>query len=188
MEQAVWAPYGNERSRPSSSDRIDFDKRHLPTRLFNQDYSSFEFEVDGRGPIGELEAPGEPPPADRCPGRADRRAAAPGTSPGFACAATGGAGLRRCSSSLIVALRAWRRRCGPTTSPTPGPNKNHTPKRSTVDGEKREVVAPDGKPIGPRVRTGASSSSAPTPHRPRRDGAADVRRPHLALHRRLAAR
>ncbi len=40
MEQAVWAPYGNEQYTTFLSDRMDFDKsyHHL---LFNQDYTSF---------------------------------------------------------------------------------------------------------------------------------------------------
>lgn len=40
MEQAVWAPYGNERFTTFVSDRVDFDAsyHHL---LFNQDYASF---------------------------------------------------------------------------------------------------------------------------------------------------
>ena len=40
MEQAVWAPYGNEEFSTFVSDRMDFDKtyHHL---LFNQDYTSF---------------------------------------------------------------------------------------------------------------------------------------------------
>ena len=40
MEQAVWAPYGNEQFATFLSDRLDFDKayRHL---LFSQDFSSF---------------------------------------------------------------------------------------------------------------------------------------------------
>ena len=40
MEQAVWAPYGNEKFTTFVSERIDFDKayRHL---LFSQDFSSF---------------------------------------------------------------------------------------------------------------------------------------------------
>ncbi|WP_179475563.1 ABC transporter substrate-binding protein [Mycolicibacterium vinylchloridicum] len=40
MEQAVWAPYGNEEFTTFVSDRMDFDKtyHHL---LFNQDYTSF---------------------------------------------------------------------------------------------------------------------------------------------------
>jgi peptide/nickel transport system substrate-binding protein len=40
MEQAVWAPYGNEEFTTFVSDRIDFDTvyHHL---LFNEDYSSF---------------------------------------------------------------------------------------------------------------------------------------------------
>ncbi len=40
MEQAVWAPYGNEQFTTFLSERMDFDKsyHHL---LFNQDYSSF---------------------------------------------------------------------------------------------------------------------------------------------------
>ena len=40
MEQAVWAPYGNEQFTTFLSDRLDFDKayRHL---LFSQDFSSF---------------------------------------------------------------------------------------------------------------------------------------------------
>ncbi len=40
MEQAVWAPYGNEEFTTFLSERMDFDKsyHHL---LFNQDYTSF---------------------------------------------------------------------------------------------------------------------------------------------------
>ena len=40
MEQAVWAPYGNERFATFVSERMDFDKvyHHI---LFNQDYSAF---------------------------------------------------------------------------------------------------------------------------------------------------
>jgi peptide/nickel transport system substrate-binding protein len=40
MDQAVWAPYGNEQFTTFLSERMDFDKsyHHL---LFNQDYSSF---------------------------------------------------------------------------------------------------------------------------------------------------
>ncbi|AQT78375.1 ABC transporter substrate-binding protein [Mycolicibacterium litorale] len=40
MEQAVWAPYGNEEYTTFLSERMDFDKsyHHL---LFNQDYTSF---------------------------------------------------------------------------------------------------------------------------------------------------
>jgi peptide/nickel transport system substrate-binding protein len=40
MEQAVWAPYGNEEFTTFMSERMDFDRsrHHL---LFNQDYSSF---------------------------------------------------------------------------------------------------------------------------------------------------
>ena len=40
MEQAVWAPYGNEQFSTFLSDRMDFDKssHHI---LFGQDYTSF---------------------------------------------------------------------------------------------------------------------------------------------------
>ena len=40
MEQAVWAPYGNEEFTTFLSNRLDFDKsyRHL---LFGQDYTAF---------------------------------------------------------------------------------------------------------------------------------------------------
>lgn len=40
MEQAVWAPYGNEEHSTFVSDRIDFDKT-IPHVLFTQDYSAF---------------------------------------------------------------------------------------------------------------------------------------------------
>ena len=40
MEQAVWAPYGNEEHSTFVSDRIDFDKT-IPHLLFTQDYSAF---------------------------------------------------------------------------------------------------------------------------------------------------
>jgi peptide/nickel transport system substrate-binding protein len=39
MEQAVWAPYGNEEHATFVSDRIDFDKT-VPHLLFTQDYSA----------------------------------------------------------------------------------------------------------------------------------------------------
>ena len=43
MEQAVWAPYGNERFTTFLSDRLDFNEsyHHL---LFNQDYTSFKLK------------------------------------------------------------------------------------------------------------------------------------------------
>lgn len=43
MEQAVWAPYGNEEFTTFLSERMDFDEsyRHL---LFNQDFSSFKLK------------------------------------------------------------------------------------------------------------------------------------------------
>jgi peptide/nickel transport system substrate-binding protein len=40
MEQAVWAPYGNEQYTTFVSDRMDFDKAYSHL-LFNQDYSAF---------------------------------------------------------------------------------------------------------------------------------------------------
>jgi peptide/nickel transport system substrate-binding protein len=43
MEQAVWAPYGNEELTTFVSDRLDFGKayRHI---LFSQDYSAFSLK------------------------------------------------------------------------------------------------------------------------------------------------
>jgi peptide/nickel transport system substrate-binding protein len=41
MEQAVWAPYGNEEYTTFVSDRLDFDKAYSHI-LFNQDYSAFD--------------------------------------------------------------------------------------------------------------------------------------------------
>jgi peptide/nickel transport system substrate-binding protein len=41
MEQAVWAPYGNEEFTTFVSDRLDFDKAYSHI-LFNQDYSAFD--------------------------------------------------------------------------------------------------------------------------------------------------
>ena len=40
MDQAVWAPYGNEERSTFVSDRIDFDKTN-PHLMFTQDYSAF---------------------------------------------------------------------------------------------------------------------------------------------------
>jgi peptide/nickel transport system substrate-binding protein len=40
MEQAVWAPYGNEEYTTFVSDRLDFDQAYSHL-LFNQDYSAF---------------------------------------------------------------------------------------------------------------------------------------------------
>ena len=43
MEQAVWAPYGNEEHSTFVSDRMDFDKT-IPHLLFTQDYSAFQLK------------------------------------------------------------------------------------------------------------------------------------------------
>ena len=43
MEQAVWAPYGNERFTTFLSDRLDFDESYRRL-LFNQDFSSFKLK------------------------------------------------------------------------------------------------------------------------------------------------
>lgn len=40
MEQAVWAPYGNEQLATFLSDRMDFDRSYHHV-LFNQDFTSF---------------------------------------------------------------------------------------------------------------------------------------------------
>ena len=56
---------------------------------------------------------------------------------------------------------AWRRRCGPTTWPTPTPLKNHLSDQIVVDGKKNDVVSPRRR--ADRARRGrASSSWAPT--------------------------
>jgi peptide/nickel transport system substrate-binding protein len=41
MEQAVWAPYGNEEYATFTSDRLDFSKAYSHL-LFNQDYTAFD--------------------------------------------------------------------------------------------------------------------------------------------------
>ena len=43
MEQAVWAPYGNEKFTTFTSDRINFDDVDF-SLLFNLDYSSFQLK------------------------------------------------------------------------------------------------------------------------------------------------
>ncbi len=43
MEQAVWAPYGNEKFTTFTSDRINFDNVQF-SLLFNLDYSSFQLK------------------------------------------------------------------------------------------------------------------------------------------------
>ncbi|HSE45314.1 MAG TPA: ABC transporter substrate-binding protein, partial [Gemmatimonadales bacterium] len=43
MEQAVWAPYGNERFTTFTSDRVNFDNVDF-SLLFNLDYSSFQLK------------------------------------------------------------------------------------------------------------------------------------------------
>jgi peptide/nickel transport system substrate-binding protein len=43
MEQAVWAPYGNERFTTFTSDRVNFDDVDF-SLLFNLDYSSFQLK------------------------------------------------------------------------------------------------------------------------------------------------
>jgi peptide/nickel transport system substrate-binding protein len=43
MEQAVWAPYGNEEFTTFTSDRVNFDNVDF-SLLFNLDYSSFQLK------------------------------------------------------------------------------------------------------------------------------------------------
>ncbi|WP_236949983.1 hypothetical protein [Mycobacterium sp. MS1601] len=43
MEQAVWAPYGNEQYTTFVSDRIDFDNAYSHL-LFNQDWSALSLK------------------------------------------------------------------------------------------------------------------------------------------------
>ena len=43
MEQAVWAPYGNEKFTTFTSDRINFPDVDF-SLLFNLDYSSFQLK------------------------------------------------------------------------------------------------------------------------------------------------
>jgi peptide/nickel transport system substrate-binding protein len=43
MEQAVWAPYGNEKLATFTSDRVNFDGVDF-SLLFNLDFSSFQLK------------------------------------------------------------------------------------------------------------------------------------------------
>ncbi len=77
-----------------------------------------------------------------------QRAAAPGAWASGGCGATG---WRSPSSALFVlivvfvlAAPLWADNVAHT-----GPNATHTLEKIDVDGEKREVVNPEGKPIGP---------------------------------------
>ena len=43
MEQAVWAPYGNEKYTTFTSDRVNFDSVDF-SLCFNLDFSSFQLK------------------------------------------------------------------------------------------------------------------------------------------------
>ena len=72
-----------------------------------------------------------------------------GSSGSGACGAT----RSRCSSassSSCSCSPAWRRRSGPTRSPTPTSTTNHLTDTIKVDGKTKNVVGLDGVPIGPQ--------------------------------------
>ena len=99
MEQAVWAPYGNEQFTTFLSERMDFDKsyHHL---LFNQDYIVVRDQVaDVVSPIGAVEVPDEPPLPDRGARSTDPGPQSLVSGVASAAAQQGCAGLRRCCSS-----------------------------------------------------------------------------------------
>ena len=79
--------------------------------------------------------------ADRRRRAVEARAAAVAAQPGGAWRSAG------CSSSSSCC--ASRRRSTPSTSPTPTPYENHLTEQVVVDGTPKDVVSPDGVPIGP---------------------------------------
>ena len=104
---------------------------------------------------------------------------------GAAAAQQGCAGLRVLFvliCPLLLAAPLWADHVAHT-----GPNKNHTTDKIVVDGQQTDVVCPDGTPLGPGSRGRRQVLPRRRPDRPRRDGAADVRRPHLDLHRHRSA-
>ena len=124
-------------SRPSSPSDIDFDKRDLqpdlrpgPDQLRSS--SSRRMVADRR----TWRCPASRRCRPVCPPRRSR-AAAPGTWPGCGCGATGSRSPSLGLFVLIVALLSWRRRSGPTTSPTPGPNDD--PHAREDRGRRREA-------------------------------------------------
>ena len=81
--------------------------------------------------------------------------------------------------------RAWPRRCGRSTSPTPRPTENHLSDTIKVDGKNKNVVGLDGVPIGPQwLKADGKFFLGRRPQRPRHHGAAALRRPQLADDRR----
>ena len=173
---AVGALREPDASRRSSPDEINLDKviynpivrarpDQLPVQVGRRTW---------RSNVEAATAAAEPPPAPP--------AAAPGTWPGGGCGATAS---RSASSALFVLDRRLRPRgaaLGRQRRPHRPERDPHARDRSNVDGETREVVNPDGKPIGP-LWFEAGRQVLPRrrrPARPRRDGAAHVRRPHLA--------
>ena len=100
MEQAVWAPYGNEQFATFVSERMDFDKayHHL---LFNQDYSAVRprSRWSSPAPSANVEAPGEPPLPTGVPAARDRGPQPLVSGLASAAAQPGRAGVRRVCSS-----------------------------------------------------------------------------------------
>ena len=131
-------------------------------------------------PIGETGGPGEPPLPTGVPA-SQIRAAAPGILAWLR--------LRRNKVALVVRRRcscssccsAWRRRCGPNTSRTPGRTRTTSPRRCVINGQPTNVVRT--RRHAARARAARAVPARRGPERPRRDGAADVRRPDVDLHR-----
>ncbi len=174
MELAPWAPYGTntvldlrrQRNRPRQGD-LQPDLRARPDQLRAQVAARPCFTLRGWLP--------SPTP------RPAPRAAAPGAWPPAAAPQPGRARLRRPlrprSSSSCLAAPLWADHVADT-----GPNQTHTLEKIEVDGEKREVVnrrrQADRAGLARRRRQVLPRRRRPA--RPRRDGAADVRRAHLA--------
>ena len=142
MEQAPWAPYGNR-------DRLDLRLQRRSTStsvIFNPTFGQRPDQLPVQ--VGRRRLP------DRQRGRrAQRRARAlraRSLAPGLPAAAAQPrrARLRSASSSLIVvfvlAAPLWADHVAHT-----GPEHDPHAGKVTVDGEKRDVVSLEGKPIGP---------------------------------------
>ncbi len=149
MEQAVWAPYGNEQFTTFLSERMDFDKsyHHL---LFNQDLLLVRAEVDRRGrPRGTRRATAA---RRTCPSRRPRAA-----SPWYLAwlrlrrnkVALGCGVLFVLVVLLCLAAPLWAQHVAHT-----GPNDNHITDTIVIDGvDDRHRRRPTARRWG-RVCTG----------------------------------
>ena len=147
MEQAPWAPYGSERcldlrlqrNRPRQGD-LQPDLRPGPDQL--------PVQVAAGRLLHNRRVAAELQPSRRRRGRAAAGPQPVAPGPGGGCGrnrvALAFLGLFVLIVLFVLAAPLWANDVAET-----GPNDTHTLEKITVDGEKREVVNPEGQPIGP---------------------------------------